>query len=51
MVVIIYIRIDNDDGEEESIPWTLETYIRLSSVRYASKARLYCYKKFITEGT
>ena len=45
-----FIQIDNDDGEEECIPWTLEAYIRLSSIRYASKARLYCVKKFI-EGT
>ena len=42
-----YIRIDNDDGQEECIPWTLQTYIKLSSVRYASRARLYCVKRFI----
>ena len=32
-------------GEEELIPWTLETYIKLSSIKYASKARFYCVKK------
>ncbi|CAI8021362.1 hypothetical protein GBAR_LOCUS12679, partial [Geodia barretti] len=44
-----FIQINNDDGEEECIPWTLEAYIRLSSIRYASKARLYCVKKFIED--
>ena len=41
------IRVDNNDGEEECIPWTLQTYIKLSSIRYASKARFYCVKKFV----
>lgn len=38
------IQIENENGEEESIPWTLETYIQLSNARYASKTRLYCVK-------
>lgn len=42
-----HICVDNVDGEEEHIPWTLQTYIKLSSIRYASKARFYCVKKFI----
>ena len=42
-----YIRVDNADGEEECIPWSLQTYIRLSSIRYASKAQFYCVKKYI----
>ena len=33
-----YIRVDNDEGEEELILWTLETYIKLSNIKYASKA-------------
>ena len=44
------IQIENENGEEESIPWTLETYIQLSNARYASKTRLYCVKKFFIEG-
>lgn len=37
-----YIRVDNDEGVEELILWTLETYIKLSSIKYASKALLLC---------
>ena len=40
-----YIRVDNDEGVEELIPWTLQMYIKLS---YASKARFYCVKKYAT---
>ena len=39
------IAIDNDQGEEELIPWSLGMYIKLSNVRYASKACFYCVKK------
>ena len=28
-----YIRVDNEEGEEELIPWTLETYIKLLSIK------------------
>ena len=42
-----HILIDNDDGNEESIPLTLEAYTQLSNVRYASKTRLYCVKKLL----
>ena len=44
------IQIENENGEEESIPWTLETYIQLSNARYASKTRLYSVKKLFIEG-
>ena len=40
-----YIRMDNEKGIEEKVPWTLETYIKLSHIRYASKARFYCVKR------
>jgi len=40
-----YIRMDNEKGIEEKIPWTLETYIKVSHIRYASKARFYCVKR------
>ena len=39
------IRMDNEKGIEEKVPWTLETYIKLSHIRYASKARFYCVKR------
>ena len=26
------IRVDNADGEEQHIPWTLQTYIKLSTI-------------------
>ena len=42
-----FIRVENDDGIEECIPWTLQTYIKLSSIKYASKARFYCVKKYV----
>ena len=42
------IKVDNSDGGEEHVPWTLQTYIKLSSGRYASRTRLYCVKKFET---
>ena len=41
-----YIRVDNDEGKEELIPWTLETYIKLSNIKYASKAHFYCVKDY-----
>ena len=41
-----YIRVDNEEGEEKLIPWTLETYIKLSSIKYASNACFYCVKKY-----
>lgn len=43
-----YIRIDNEDGEEECIPWALDAYIKLLSIKYGSKAHFYCVKKYIT---
>ena len=39
------IAIDNDQGEEELIPWSLCMYIKLLNVRYASKACFSCVKK------
>ena len=42
-----FIRVDNANGGEECVPWTLQTYIKLSSGRYASRTRLYCVQKLI----
>ncbi len=39
------IRMDCDDGEQE-IPWELQSYIRLSNQKYASRAQFYCVQKF-----
>ena len=44
------IRFDNDEGQEECVPWTLQMYIKLSNITYVSRATLYCVKKLITEG-
>ena len=41
-----HIHVDNDDVVEELIPWTLEAYIKLSNIKYPSKARFYYVKKF-----
>ena len=30
-------------GESKSVPWTLGNYLQASSVRYPSRARLYCF--------
>ena len=40
------ITIDNDEGVEMAVPWTLQAYIQLSSIKYASKARFYCVKRW-----
>ena len=42
-----FIKIESIDGGEERIPWTLQTYIKFSSGRYASRTRLYCVKKLV----
>ena len=44
--IVEHIHVDNDDVVEELIPWTLEAYIKLSNIKYPSKARFYCVKKF-----
>ena len=41
-----FIYVDTADGQEECIPWTLQTYIKLSIIRCAFKACFYCVKKF-----
>ena len=38
--------IDLDDGPQE-MPWTLGTHIRLSNVKYPSKAKYYCVRQGI----
>ncbi len=44
------VRLDSSDGQEQQLPWTLDTYIRLSSFKYPSKLRLYVVGPDPTEG-
>ena len=37
--------IDLKDSRKTVLPWTLENYLRVSSVKYPSKLRLYCVRK------
>lgn len=38
-----FITLDRDGvGSEQKVPWTLEAYIRLSKLKYPSKAKFYC---------
>lgn len=34
--------IDDEDGEEQKVPWTLMKYIEYSHFKYASKAKFFC---------
>ena len=34
--------VTGPNGEEESILWTFENYVKASSVRYPSRAHIYC---------
>ena len=33
------------DGAEQKVPWSLETYLKVSKIKYQSKARFYCVQK------
>ena len=37
--------MDNRDGTEQQMPWTLQNWLKVSGIRYQSKARLYCVQK------
>jgi len=37
-----FIIVDKADGSEQQVPWTVETYIKMSNMKYPSKARFYC---------
>ena len=36
------ITVDTREGDEKTLPWCLATYLKLTNVRYQSKARFYC---------
>lgn len=38
------IKINVDDGTEE-LEWTLSRYIKISNIKYPSKARFYCVRR------
>jgi hypothetical protein len=40
--------IDHPNGVKETLPWTLNNYLRVSNIKYPSRLRLYCIRKFIT---
>lgn len=40
--------LDLPDGSKESLPWTLSNYLKVSNIRYPSRARLYCVRKLCT---
>ena len=37
--------LDMPDGSTETLPWTLSNYLRVSCIRYPSRARIYCVYK------
>ena len=39
------ITLDRSDGTVDAVPWTLETYLKCSKKKYASRARFYCVKR------
>lgn len=38
--------IDCEDKRKTVLPWTLNNYLKVSSVKYPSRLRLYCVRKF-----
>ena len=40
--------VDLSDGSRQSLPWTLNNYLRVSSIKYPSRLRLYCVRKLKT---
>lgn len=43
------IHIQKSDGTQEKVQWSLRSYLKLSGIKYQSRARLYCVQK-IHEG-
>lgn len=42
--------IDLEDKTKTVLPWTLSNYLKVSGVKYPSRLRLYCVRKFETGG-
>ena len=43
--------IDLEDGKQQVVPWTLDNYLKVSNIRFPSRARLYCVKSIPVPGT
>ena len=39
------IHIQQQDGTTKTVPWSIETYMHVSNIRFQSKLRLYCVRK------
>lgn len=39
------ITVDKEDGSEEKLPLTLQMYVRVSNIKYQSRAKFYCVEK------
>ena len=39
------LSIDDEDGIEKTIPWTLQNYLKVSNIKYASKTKLFCVQR------
>ncbi len=37
--------IDSEDGRKTILPWTLNNYLKVSSMKYPSRLRIYCVRK------
>ena len=42
---------DLEDGKQQVVPWTLDNYLKVSNIRFPSRARLYCVKSIPVPGT
>ena len=38
--------VDQPDGSQQTLPRTLSNYLKVSGIRYPSRLRLYCVRKF-----
>ena len=41
--------VSRADGQQEVLPWTLENYLKVSNLKFASRARLYCVMKTLDD--
>ena len=43
--------LQQDDGTEKLVPWTLQTYLSVKNIRLPSKLKLYCLLQTRSVGT
>ena len=43
------IIIQDENGSDRAVEWTIETYMTISNIKYQSKLRLYCVLKKASE--